>query len=250
MYICIHFLAFESMSIKIVDEICPFNLNPNTPTITVDDVHILSPSQFHEALLKRSEDDTTLLLDTRNYYESKIGHFQHAILPPIRKFSALPAYLDTNRHIFKPNHHLLTYCTGGIRCAKSNTFISAQLNIKVSMLDGGIHNYLEWIKQTGNKSLFLGRNYVFDARVSLGLEDNSIVSECVYCQVLEDKGYVKCFGLECHLFVVCCERCNDDNEGKVFCCLSCKSGNLKKGFCGCEVERRIKCATPIHCQAS
>lgn len=143
------------------------------------------------------------------------------------------------------------------------------------MLDGGIHNYLEWVKEQQKQPwtasdqdpdsdaslpfspvidpLWHGKNYIFDARQSLGLSvDGSddgvdIISECQFCASTREDRYVKCAGTGCHLLVLCCDACHDVRFGgrMVFCCEECEQGEAKnekggKGLCRCEKERKAK----------
>ncbi|CAO3570051.1 unnamed protein product [Mortierella alpina] len=178
---CRHVFA-ETISIKVVEEICPLG----APELSVfqdpqNKRGKLPPSEFHQKLRDLSGRDDVVVLDVRNYYESDIGRFPGAITPPIRKFSSFRDYVDRNKDQFS-GKTLLSYCTGGIRCEKATTYLRQSLQAsdgsrptEVLMLDGGIHNYLEWIKQENlsSDSLWLGKNYVFDARQSLGLEDTT-----------------------------------------------------------------------------
>ncbi|KAF9569578.1 hypothetical protein EC968_002475 [Mortierella alpina] len=178
---CRHVFA-ETISIKVVEEICPLG----APELSVyqdpeNKRGKLPPSEFHQKLKDLSGRDDVVVLDVRNYYESDIGRFPGAITPPIRKFSSFRDYVDRHKDQFS-GKTLLSYCTGGIRCEKATTYLRQSLQngdgsrpTEVLMLDGGIHNYLEWIKQQNmsSESLWLGKNYVFDARQSLGLEDTT-----------------------------------------------------------------------------
>ncbi|KAF9279622.1 hypothetical protein BGZ68_007802 [Mortierella alpina] len=183
----------ETMSIKVVEEICPLG----APELSVykdpeNKRGKLPPSEFHQKLKDLSGRDDVVVLDVRNYYESDIGRFPGAITPPIRKFSSFRDYVDRNKDQFS-GKTLLSYCTGGIRCEKATTYLRQSLAsgdgsrpTEVLMLDGGIHNYLEWIKQENlaSDSLWLGKNYVFDARQSLGLEGMTANTECPVKQPL------------------------------------------------------------------
>ncbi|RCH80922.1 poly(A)-specific ribonuclease, partial [Rhizopus azygosporus] len=108
--------VFAELSIKVVDEICPLGQTSVALDHLQDPAHRqgkLSPQDFHHILSRRHEDDF-LLLDTRNYYESKIGYFEGAIKPAIRKFSQFPDYINRNKEVMR-GKKILTYCTGGIR---------------------------------------------------------------------------------------------------------------------------------------
>lgn len=233
---CAH--VFNELSIKLVDEICPLGQTSVQLTKLQDTNHAhgkLSPEQFHERLSKNS---STVLLDTRNYYESKIGHFDGAIQPAIRKFSQFPQYIERNKDAMR-GKTILTYCTGGIRCEKATAYMRQALpDETIFMLDGGIHNYIEWWKHADKKGedpLWHGKNYVFDARQSLALNDR-IVSKCQGCGVAWDQ-YSKCCSSGCHLLVLFCTNCVSDD---VYCCTDCQRGELPNGLCACEQERRKK----------
>jgi hypothetical protein len=57
------------------------------------------------------------------------------------------------------------YCTGGVRCEKASAMLRRRGVEDVSQLAGGIHRYLESFP-SDRGGLFLGRNFVFDQRVS------------------------------------------------------------------------------------
>ena len=105
----------ESISIKIVDEICPLG----APELCVfldpeNKPGKLPPKEFHQKLKEMKDRDDVVVLDVRNYYESTIGRFPGAITPPIRKFSSFRDYVDRNKELFS-GKTVLSYCTGGIR---------------------------------------------------------------------------------------------------------------------------------------
>ncbi|KAF9087417.1 hypothetical protein BGX23_008146 [Mortierella sp. AD031] len=279
----------EDASIKVVEEICPLG----APELSVfhdpeNRQGKLPPSEFHLKLKEAEGSDDYVVLDVRNYYESSIGRFPGAITPPIRKFSSFRDYVDRNKEQLA-GKTILSYCTGGIRCEKATSYMRHSLgsgknvqDVKVLMLEGGIHNYLEWIKQerTPKESLWLGKNYIFDARQSLGLDDQAssngsptnkktsdsatrLISYCQGCQVPCAR-YVKCDGFGCHRLIIACTRCSPVDpaaEGKsgLSCCEECvemgekvriyvvasEGGptggpRVKRGICQCERTRRIQ----------
>jgi predicted sulfurtransferase len=240
---CAH--VFSELSIKLVDEICPLGQS----SVVLDKLSMnnhrkgkLSPEAFH-ALLEKKDD--YVLLDTRNYYESKIGHFDSAIQPAIRKFSQFPEYIDRNKDALE-GKKILTYCTGGIRCEKATAYMRQALpDTEIFMLDGGIHNYMEWWNQKEeikDKVLWHGKNYIFDARQSLGLENGEVVGQCQFCGIPWDT-YSKCSSQGCHLLVLCCDHCKA-NQSAIFCCTECENGGTN-GLCHCEKQRRLKEVEPL-----
>ncbi|KAK9708550.1 hypothetical protein K7432_009571 [Basidiobolus ranarum] len=265
---CSH--VFDDLSVKLVEEICPFGVKNWTPKTlyNTDKYGKVSPEHFHrlieQLVIREPEMDQTIpkkedvvLLDVRNYYESRIGHFTNASCPPLRKFSSFPEYIQKNKSHFQ-GKTILTYCTGGIRCEKASAYLREAIEDpngetqEVWMLDGGINNYLEWVKSQDNKiqSLFQGKNYVFDARQGIALpshESNTIVSNCQFCECKEDK-YIKCNGEGCHLLIVACDECQERLKHVIFCCDSCRKmsslsqhENLtqkkKRTLCECELNR-------------
>jgi len=85
------------------------------------------------------QQDAPLLLDVRNFYESKIGCFDGAVKPDLRKFSYFPEYIDSNKGMFR-GRKVLTYCTGGIRCERASAYIKQATECsEVYQLQGGIH---------------------------------------------------------------------------------------------------------------
>lgn len=58
----------------------------------------LSPQEFHAGITAQED---AVILDARNLYEHRIGHFKidgvPSLLPPIRQFSELPAWIDANQ---------------------------------------------------------------------------------------------------------------------------------------------------------
>ena len=182
----------------------------------------------------------------------------------------------------KPTQYM-TYCTGGIRCEKGARFLAENLappspshnpspnpleienRDKVCTLQGGIQAYLMWMdeeiktgRKTPEQSLFRGRNYVFDARGSTGLEEeNEKVASCQVCGKAEDR-LSKCRSKGCHLILVVCERCDEECDPR--CCQDCLAldtqpppqtpeekifGNKsRKGksrpICACEKERELR----------
>lgn len=229
---CTH--VFAELSIKLADEICPLGQT----TVVLDKLSQpghrqgkLSPKDFHAMLTQQEQD--FLLLDTRNYYESKIGHFEGAITPAIRKFSQFPEYIQRNEDIIRNKKKVLTYCTGGIRCEKATAYMRQALpDTEIFMLDGGIHNYIEWCKSSQVKNpVWQGKNYVFDARQSLAL-NNVIVSRCRLCNTPWDQ-YKKCSTPACHLLILICDACSTPNP---MCCKTCDQNQP----CQCEQQRRIE----------
>jgi len=114
-------------------------------------------------------DPDTLLIDTRNAYEVRIGTFEGAINPGIASFREFPDWFRTHRDSLlagRASPKIAMFCTGGIRCEKSTAFLKSQGIDAVYHLDGGILKYLETTPKS--ESLWRGECFVFDQRVAVG----------------------------------------------------------------------------------
>jgi UPF0176 protein len=107
----------------------------------------------------------TLVIDTRNAFEVKMGSFAGAIDPNIKSFGQFKDFvareLDLHRH-----RKIAMFCTGGIRCEKASSYLLSRGFKEVYHLKGGILKYLESIPQP--QSRWQGECFVFDERVALG----------------------------------------------------------------------------------
>ena len=114
-------------------------------------------------------DPRTLVIDTRNDYEGRIGAFEGAIQPNTRSFRDFPAWFRTEGRALMQQagaDRVAMYCTGGIRCEKATAFLKAEGVEGVHHLEGGILRYLETTPQ--DQSLWNGECFVFDERVAVG----------------------------------------------------------------------------------
>ena len=110
-------------------------------------------------------DPDTVVIDTRNVYETRIGTFKNAIDPGTTNFRDFPAYVEQNLDNVK-NAKVAMFCTGGIRCEKATAYMLEQGFKEVYHLKGGILKYLETVPQ--EESLWEGDCFVFDERVAVG----------------------------------------------------------------------------------
>ncbi|MCZ4073267.1 oxygen-dependent tRNA uridine(34) hydroxylase TrhO [Agrobacterium sp. LMR679] len=109
-------------------------------------------------------DPDTIVIDTRNDYETAIGVFKGAVDPQTKTFREFPDWVKNNPGLHnKPK--IAMYCTGGIRCEKATAFMKEQGFDEVYHLKGGILKYLEEVPE--EESLWEGACFVFDERVSV-----------------------------------------------------------------------------------
>lgn len=125
-------------------------------------------------------DPDVITIDTRNDYELHLGTFKGAVNPETKTFKELPEWVEKNMDP-KKNKKVAMFCTGGIRCEKSTSYMLDQGFEEVYHLDGGILKYLEVVPK--EESMWEGECYVFDDRVAVkhGLEASDDAVICKNC---------------------------------------------------------------------
>lgn len=190
--------CFPRLRIVIKNEIVKLGIDPREISYKQSGKHI-SPSNVHRLLSNKPSD--LIVLDVRNNYESNIGNFEGAILPDIKYFRQLPEYIDSNLDLFK-DKQVLMYCTGNIRCERASAYLkSKNIAREVYQLEGGIHRYIEQFPN----GYFKGKNYVFDARISIAANE-SIIGNCFVCNEPYDD-YTNCLNAVCNRHFICCKNC-------------------------------------------
>lgn len=184
----------EIVSLKLEEDVDPNQLTGE----------YLEPKAFYEEMQR----DDVIVLDARNEYEHRIGHFRNALKPDINAFRELPGWIE--EHLAdKKDKKVLAYCTGGIRCEKLTGYLLKQGFKDVAQLHGGIVTYSKDPEVKGK--LYDGKCYVFDKRRSVPInqtDEDVIVATCYHCGRPEDR-YVNCANPECNLQYVCCEACEE-----------------------------------------
>lgn len=205
---------FRMFKIKIRPEIVTLGTPELVPNSSVN--HHLSPSQWNDVL--KNEKDF-LLVDTRNWYETKIGTFKGAINPGIDKFTEFPDYIE--KHNISKDKKILIFCTGGIRCEKGILELQRQGFDNVYQLNGGIINYM----QEYPNDQFEGECFVFDHRVALDadLKPSKKYGLCPHCGQPSE--------IQIH-----CRRC--DKEQLI--CTDCKEMDWKKETCSKDCAYQLK----------
>lgn len=157
----------------------------------------LPPSEWRQ-VLESGED--IHLIDVRNNYESKVGHFEGAILPDVENFYDFPQWLDDHENELDKNKKVLMYCTGGIRCEKFSILMQKKGYKNVFQLQGGILNYA---KKEGGVH-YKGKCFVFDDRLIVPVNplDDEPISHCEITGEPCDM-YINCANMECNRLFVC-----------------------------------------------
>ena len=167
--------CFDKMIVKYRKEIVALGKIYDACTIA-DGGQRISVEDFKKVM--DTNDEEYIILDMRNTYEYKLGHFKNAVPAGTINFRELDHYIDEYKKRFE-GKKVITYCTGGIRCEKA-TVMMRDLGIeKVYQLDGGVMKYVN----TFNDGNWLGNLYTFDGRVSMMIGDSSthtVVGKCIY----------------------------------------------------------------------
>jgi UPF0176 protein len=125
-----------------------------------DDSH-LSP-QAWRALLRR---DDVVVLDNRNHFEFRLGHFRGAVDPQVHNFRDFVAWVEQQAPAWRAAARpVAMYCTGGVRCDKTAPWLRS-LGLEVRQLEGGILNYFAQLDDAARD--WSGECFVFDNRVAL-----------------------------------------------------------------------------------
>ncbi|TSC77693.1 MAG: UPF0176 protein [Parcubacteria group bacterium Gr01-1014_24] len=203
--------SFPRLSIRVRKEIVSLGLgNCNLDPNKISGKRV-SPEELHGWIKNRRE---FYIVDMRNVYEHKVGHFENSILPLIENFRDLPKIVKQIAHL--KNKTVLTVCTGGVRCEKASGFLVTQGFTDVYQLDGGIVSYM---KKYPNED-FRGKLYVFDGRVTMGFYTgdvkHKVIGRCDACSE-QSENYVNCANPVCHRHFINCKNCLAKNNGEAFC---------------------------------
>ena len=121
----------------------------------------VSPEAWRELLGR----DDVVMLDNRNAFEYRLGHFRGAVDPGVHNFRDFPEYVESHAAQWRAEgRRVAMYCTGGIRCDKTSGWM-AGLGLDVLRLDGGILNYFARMPDAGGD--WDGECFVFDNRIAL-----------------------------------------------------------------------------------
>ena len=203
--------SFLKLIVRVKNKIVADGIN--NETFDSSDVGTyLTAAEFNTAM----EEPNAIVVDMRNYYESEVGHFENAVCPDVDTFKkSLPIVKEQLAD--KKEHKILLYCTGGIRCEKASAYLKHHNFKNVNQLKGGIIEYSHQIKKNKLDSKFIGKNFVFDHRMSEAVTDD-IISNCHQCDEPSSR-HTNCLNQACHILFIQCEKCAEKYEG--CCTLEC-----------------------------
>lgn len=212
-------IPFARLSVKNRSEIVSLRVDEDLDPGSDGGKH-LPPGEWRQ-VMESGED--YVLIDVRNNYESRIGHFEGALQPNVENFYDFPKWLEEAG--IEKDRKVLMYCTGGIRCEKFSVLMKKKGYRNVNQLHGGILNYA---REEGGKH-FRGKCFVFDDRlvVPVNPDDEEPVS---YCEITGEPCdmYINCANMECNRLFICSPKGAEMMEG---CCSDdCRQHPRKRPF--------------------
>ncbi len=197
--------SFYKLTIKVRKQIVGDGLPEDSYDLSQVGNH-LNAEEFNTAM----ESEDALVVDMRNFYESRIGHFEGAVCPDSNTFKE-ELQMVTEQLKDQKDKKVLLYCTGGIRCEKASAYFKHEGFKDVNQLQGGIISYVQEVRQKQLESKFKGSNYVFDERISERVTED-VLSECDQCGAAWD-GYTNCANATCNLLFLQCAACAEKWNG-------------------------------------
>ncbi len=152
-------MPFLRMRVRLKKEIVTMGQPEADPSKIVGSY--VEPEDWNDLITQ----EDVVVIDTRNDYEVEIGTFKGAVDPETASFGEFPDWWKRNHNKFA-GKKVAMFCTGGIRCEKSTSYLKSQGVEDVYHLKGGILKYLEEVPQ--DDSTWDGQCFVFDQRVSVG----------------------------------------------------------------------------------
>lgn len=202
---------FFKMTVKVREQLVAFDQKVNLKNRSKH----LSPQDWKSHL---EGDEDYVLIDVRNDYESKIGHFKGAVLPQCSSFREFGDFTEKeiieNEKVPK-DKKILMYCTAGIRCEYYSAYMKEKGYQNIYQLEGGVVNYAH---EVGDDH-WEGKLFVFDDRLVHPLsEQEKCISKCKHCESPADT-YYNCANMDCNFLFTCCKNCLKENAG--CCCDEC-----------------------------
>jgi UPF0176 protein len=151
-------MPFPRMKVRMKREIVTLGVGDLDPAANAG-THV-APRDWNALIA----DPETIVIDTRNDYEVRLGTFRGAVDPETSSFREFPEWVQ-GRKAELAGRKVAMFCTGGIRCEKATAYVKSLGIEAVFHLKGGILKYLEEVPAA--ESLWQGECFVFDERVSV-----------------------------------------------------------------------------------
>lgn len=173
--------AFDKMIVRYRQEIVALG-----KTITAAQVQQslqeISPDDLKKVI--DTNNDDYVILDMRNSYEYKLGHFKNAIPAGTINFREMQDLIKQYKEKLA-DKKVVMYCTGGIRCDKLSVLLKEEWLNNFYALNGGVVKYVH-SHNDGNR---LGNLYTFDGLISTKVGDaetHTTIGHCIYTWLMTD----------------------------------------------------------------
>jgi UPF0176 protein len=139
-----HQPPFGRFKVSVKPEIVALGLPSDAQASPVElpderDASHLSPAAWRQLL----DEGRAVVLDNRNHFEFRLGHFRGAVDPGVHHFRDFARFVEQHAPAWRAQGRpVAMYCTGGIRCDKTAPWMRT-LGLEVFQLEGGILNYLQ-----------------------------------------------------------------------------------------------------------
>lgn len=213
------YIPFAKLVCKTRDELVALHKDGVDPA---EGGKYLEPHEWKQVM---ESDDDYVIIDVRNDYESRIGHFEGAVTPDVENFYEFPGWLEKFETEVDKDKKVLMYCTGGIRCEKFSVLMKKKGWHDVNQLHGGI---LRYAKEEGGDH-YKGKCFVFDDRlvVPVNEDDMEPIARCEITGKPADT-YINCANMECNKLFVCSEEGARKMDG---CCSEeCRQSDYTRPF--------------------
>ncbi len=190
-------MPFNRMKVRLKKEIVTMGV-PGIDPLQVVGTYV-APKDWNALIA----DPDTVVIDTRNDYEFRVGKFTRSVDPDTKAFTEFPQWLAAHKPDFS-GKKLAMFCTGGIRCEKATAFAKEIGIDDVYHLKGGILAYLEQVP--AEESLWEGECFVFDERVTVG--HGLALGEAVLCRACRSPVTVEERASELYVEGLSCPHCH------------------------------------------
>lgn len=208
---------FDRMIVKYREEIVTLGY-PVTPEEVQQYHQEMKIQEFKKIIDNRNTESESryVILDMRNSYEYKLGHFKHAIPSGTVNFREMKNRMDEYKKRFT-NKTVIMYCTGWIRCEKLAVMLNKHSLDNFYSLEWWVVKYIN----TYNDWNRLGNLYTFDGRVSTKVWDSkthTTIGHCIYTDNLTDH-IENCRYSLCNARIIC--KPSEYRKHLGFCSKSC-----------------------------
>lgn len=162
----------------------------------------LKPAEVNKLVAELGDD--VVFFDGRNGFEAEIGKFRNAVVPDVTTTHDFIAEVESGKYDHLKDKHIVSYCTGGIRCEILSVLMKNRGFKDVYQIEGGIVRYGE---EFGSKGLWDGSLYVFDKRMTLDFDQDTVsLGRCTHCDTITNN-FENCGDPGCKTLALACPDC-------------------------------------------